>query len=346
MTLVLGVDAGGTRTRAAIADGDGRVWGAAVAAGGNLDDAGPAGAAAAIAEAVQGARMHAGLGQEIFDAVFLGIAGVVSEADRAAVLAAMEPLGLAAPGRIRIDHDCRIALAGGLSGRPGIVLIAGTGSAAFGTDAHGASWRSGGWGALIGDEGSSYGLALDALRAVVRAVDGRGPATGLREALLAELGVADPDVLMHRLHLGGWGRAEIAALAPLVVRAAEEGDAVANEVLDAGVGQLAPMVVAVRDHLRFDGPVEVACVGGLFAAGEPILARLRQALAQRRPDAQHGPNAHRSLDFRLVEPELPPAHGACLLALRCVGTVDADAVRRLGAVRPAAGLPIAPRAEA
>ncbi|MCU1437043.1 MAG: hypothetical protein JWP66_130 [Naasia sp.] len=302
MTLVLGVDAGGTSTRAAIADGSGRILGSGSAGPGNLDDAGPAGTAAAIAEATDAARRAAGIAPgTTFDAAMLGVAGVVSETDRAAVRDAVQSHRLAPAERLEVDHDCRVALAGGLSGRPGIVLIAGTGSAAFGFDAEGQRWRAGGWGGLLGDEGGSYRIAVDALRAVTMAIDGRGPATALTGVLLAALDAADPDDLMHRVHLEGRGRAGIASLAPLVLREAEAGDGVAIDLLDTAAGDLAALVAAVRRRLGFVAPVEAVYVGGLFTA-DAVLRRVRSALAERAPDV------------RLVAPEQDPVVGACLLA--------------------------------
>lgn len=332
MTLVLGIDSGGTSTRAAIADGDGRVLGAASSGGGNIDDVGPDGAAAAIEAAVQGARASAHLEPAAFNAVCLGIAGVVSGADRNVVLAAVEPLRLARREDIRVDHDCRVALAGGLSGRAGIVLIAGTGSAAFGIDQTGKRWRAGGWGALMGDEGGSYSIALHALRGVARAVDGRGDATSLQRDLLAALGAADPDDLLHVLHLEGRGRAQIAALAPLVVRAAVDGDRLAQEVLEAAADELALMVDAVRRNLQFPGPAEVALVGGLFSEDSALVALVSKALE------------HRGSTARLVVPALPPVMGACLLALQSLGQVDDEVVERLRAFSAATWPLIGPAA--
>lgn len=324
MTLVLGIDVGGTSTRAAIADGDGNVLGASTSGGGNIDDVGPDGAATVIDAAVRGARASAQLGSEAFDAVCLGIAGVVSEADRCAVLAAVEPLGLARREDICVDHDCRVALAGGLSGRAGIVLIAGTGSAAFGIDPTGSRWRAGGWGALVGDEGGSYGIALHALRGVARAVDGRGDATSMQHELLAALGAADPDDLLRRLHLEGRDRSQIAALAPIVVRAAADGDRVAQGVLEVAADELALMVEAVRRNLPFRSPVEVALVGGLFSAASALRPLVSSALDRR------------GSTVRLVEPALSPVLGACLIALQSLGPADNGVADRLRALSAAA----------
>lgn len=303
---MLGVDAGGTSTRAAIADRSGRVLGIGTSSTGNIDDQGPAGTARAVAEAVAAARVAAGVDAADFVAAFLGVAGVVSAEDRAALLDALAPLRLAASGRVVVDHDCRVALAGGLSGRPGIVLIAGTGSSAFGCDASGMSWRAGGWGSLIGDEGSGFRIAVDGVRAVAMAADGRGAETSLTRALLSALEVHDPDGLLHRLHLRD-GRSQIAGLAPIVLSEAGAGDPVAGEILVRAMDDLAAMVAAVWSRLVLPVPAEVATVGGLFTAGDVVLAPLREALAQRVPEAV------------LVAPEADPVVGACLLAAQVAG---------------------------
>lgn len=302
MTLVLGVDSGGTSTRAAIADANGVVLGTGAASAGNLDDVGAQATASAIAAAAADALRAAGAVTDDIGAAFLGVAGVVSAADRDAVLDAVAPLSLAPRERTQVDHDCRVALAGALSGRPGIVLIAGTGSAAFGIDAGGARWRAGGWGALLGDEGSSFRIAVQGLRAVSMAADGRGPETSLTPALLGAVGADQPDDLMHRLHVDGLDRSVLASLAPLVLSAATSGDQVAEDILNEAVEQLAQLVATVRGRLTFEAPAPVAYVGGLFNAGEVVLTPLRAALGRLAPDVT------------LTAAETDPVAGACLLA--------------------------------
>lgn len=304
---VLGIDGGGTKTQVAIADEHGRICGTGIGGPSNYDDIGAERTGAHIAEAVARARDDAGITAYSFDAAFLGLAGVVSERDRAAIRGIAHNLGLAPPTRIGVDHDCRIALAGGLSGRPGIVLIAGTGSSCYGMNAAGEDWRAGGWGHLIGDEGSGYWLGIGALTAAVRAFDGRGPATVLRERVMNVFGLADANEVMHRLYVEGLSRAAIASLAPLVLHAAADGDAVASELLQRSADDLAACVVAVAQHLGVAaGPCEVALVGGLFEAGDALAAPLHDALQIQLP-ACH-----------VVRAEQPPIVGACLLAQRLV----------------------------
>ncbi len=305
--FVLGVDGGGTKTQAAILDEGGQVCATGLGGPSNYDDIGLDQARANIAQAVAVARRRGGLDEAPFSAAFLGLAGVVSARDRAAGHTIAADLRLAVPERIGIDHDCRIALAGGLSGRPGIVLIAGTGSSCYGLNAAGENWRSGGWGSRIGDEGSGYWLGLQALISAVRAYDGRGEATRLQADILTTLGLADMNDIMHRLYVDNMARSEIAALGPLVLEAAGTGDGQAKALIGQACADLADCVRAVAGHLGFSGTCEVALVGGLVQ-GDPHFAQtLRGAIQQRLPQS------------RCQRAELPPVLGAGILALQLAG---------------------------
>ncbi len=318
--IFLGIDGGGTKTEAAICDETGRVLGVGQAGGSGIDSAGAERALLAIGEAVEAARRQAGLPAAPFDGVFFGMAGVVSEADRAIVRDIARRLRLG--DCVEVDHDIRIALAGGLSGRPGIALIAGTGSSCFGVNAQGKRWQAGGWGHLISDEGSSYWLGWNAIRLAMGAYDGRWQ-TALLEPVRRQLGLQEMTDIHHRLYTQGVTKAEIAAFAPLVIAAAEAGDAMAQQLLWQGAQELAQMVAAVARHLGWGAaPCEVTLVGGLWRAGEPVTAPFRKALAGLLPLA------------RIVAPELPPVLGACLLALQGAGvTIDEKVRRRLGEPR-------------
>ncbi len=137
MPLVIGVDGGGTRTRAALVTESGQILGLGTAGPSNYDDVGVAVAQSNIGLAVQRAWQQAGLSSRQGDAAFLGMAGVVSSADRATIYRMAAELALAPTPRIHVDHDIRIALAGGLAGQPGIALIVGTGSSCYGRRADG-----------------------------------------------------------------------------------------------------------------------------------------------------------------------------------------------------------------
>jgi len=302
---VLGIDGGGTKTQAAIVDETGRVCGAGLGGPSNYDDVGVATARTNVAQAVNTARHKAGMDTVPFAAVFLGMAGVVSPRDRTVIRNIAHDLDLAPAAQVGVDHDLRTALAGGLLGCPGIVLIAGTGSACYGRNAAGASWRAGGWGHLIADEGSSYWLGVRAIRAAVRAADGRIVRTPLLERVLDHFHLAQIDDIMHYLYVGGPSRAELARLAPLVIDTARAGDPAACELIRRGTQALADCVVAVAKQLDVAArPCDLVLVGGLFRAGAIVVDPLRTAVHDQLPLC------------RISFPELPPVLGACVLALQ------------------------------
>ncbi len=299
---VLGIDGGGTRTRAVILDETERVLGRGESGSSNYDDVGEATAQAHIAQAVEAARLAADLPPGPFDAAFLGLGGIVSPTDRRIIRRIAERLNLAPADKIGVDHDIRIALAGGLRGRPGIVIIAGTGSSCYGRNAEGEAWQAGGWGPLIADEGSGYWLGVQAMKAAMRAFDGRGEPTTLLERVQQHLALADIHDIMHRLYAQGITRAEVAAMAPLVIEAARDNDPVAQAILHRGAEELTLCAQTVARKLRLTAP-EIALTGGLTNAGETFLHPVFEALRRQIPGC------------RPKLPELPPVLGAALLAL-------------------------------
>jgi glucosamine kinase len=296
---VLGIDGGGTKTLATICDLHGSVLGSGQAGASNIDDVGLEIATQNITLAVSKARAEANFAPEPFAAAFLGLAGVVSHQDRQMVLGLARSLELAPI--IEVDHDCRIALAGGLTGREGIVLIVGTGSSCYGRNSIGQTWRAGGWGSLISDEGSGYDIGRQSLIAAVRGIDGRGAKTGLTDLMLRLLGITDPDQILHRLYVTGLSRAEISALAPPVLALAEQGDRIALEILQRGWHQLAECVLAVAKKLELEQS-EVVLVGGISSswARTYIQTAILKSLA----------------NCKITQPEMSPVLGACLLARR------------------------------
>lgn len=300
-----GVDGGGTATRVAIADEHGRVLGQGTAGTSNHDDVPPAEVAENLERALQEALTVASLAtDQRVDSAFLGLAGVVSERDRRRIRSIVASTRLAACPQVEIDHDIRIALAGGLAGRPGVVLVSGTGSSCYGRTADARSWQSGGWGQLLADEGSGYWLGVRGLQAAMRMLDGRMPRSSLAEALLEELEVASGAEVMHRVYVDGMSRSSLAALAPVVLTHAQEGDVACLALVSEGAEELVRCIEAVAHELELAGtPFEVTFTGSILESAplmrEAVSTRLEWVL----------PTA------RLVEPELPPALGACVLAL-------------------------------
>lgn len=205
MSLFCGWDGGGTHTAVLIADASGRQLASAVFGPLNPNGNDPAAVVQTVKDAVafmqrQG-RVHA---------LTVGMAGV-SNAQAARQLTDMIR-GAGYDGMLQLTGDQQIALRGAVRGA-GAVLIAGTGSVCCGRDEAGRDWRTGGFGHLIDDEGSGYAIGRDILQAVVRASDGRGPATVLTEPVMTRTGAADLRALISWLYAPGRDKKDIASLA-------------------------------------------------------------------------------------------------------------------------------------
>jgi N-acetylglucosamine kinase len=205
-----------------------------------------------------------------------------------------------------VTHDARIALAGATGGEPGVVVIAGTGSIAFGENAAGETARAGGWGYIFGDEGGGFDIVRQALRAVLSEHEGWGPRTALTPALLEATGTANANETLHRLYTPDWPKSRVAALAPLVDRITAAGDPVAVAILNNAAHHLAMLAGSVRRQLWNEGePCVLSWVGGVFNSAI-LLERFRMLV---------------QLDGSVVAspPEHSPAVGALLIAWKAAG---------------------------
>ncbi|WNQ10769.1 BadF/BadG/BcrA/BcrD ATPase family protein [Paenibacillus aurantius] len=182
--------------------------------------------------------------------------------------------------RIAGMEDTEAALEGAFAGGPGILVIAGTGSAAAARTEEGRLLSCGGWGPWFGDEGSGYWLGCEALRAAARAADGRGERTRLEELLAERLGLPSfaMEEAVRRLY-GSWGRKEIASLTRQVAEAAAQGDAAALALLEQAAEHLAELAQALH-RASERSLTRVSYVGGVFAIGEPVLGPWRLRLEQ------------------------------------------------------------------
>jgi N-acetylglucosamine kinase-like BadF-type ATPase len=258
----LGVDGGQSSTTALIGDASGRVLGVGRAGPCNHvgAEAGHAKFVAAIGGALSAACDAAQLDLNAlrFRACCFGFSG--GPADKDAITREIVP-----SDSFVIVDDAAIALSGAMAGEPGIIVIAGTGSIAFGRNSAGKTARAGGWGYIFGDEGGGFDLARQALRAALRYEEGWGPATSLHGALLNAVGARDANDVLHRFYTDEFPRPRIAALAMLVDQAAECGDAIARTLLDEAAGNLAALARAVRDQLFIGVDAAPVCpIGGAF----------------------------------------------------------------------------------
>ncbi|MDE2652379.1 MAG: hypothetical protein OXI71_01065 [Gemmatimonadota bacterium] len=262
----IGVDGGGTRSRALVGDADGRELGAADGGPGLIDPADPGRAIRAVTDVARAAAEAAQAALPV-RGMWAGLAGAGQEAARAAVEAGLRDAGLAE--QVAVGTDVEAAHADAFGDGSGMLLVVGTGSVARAVGPGGGVVTVGGWGQLLGDEGSGYRIGLDGLRGAVRASDGREPQTMLTRVLLQATGEAEPRDLV------GWAaratKGEIAALSVLVANAAREGDTVAARVIHRALGAIREHLVAVLEGVAaqqpspgWEGRPAVAMVGGLI----------------------------------------------------------------------------------
>jgi N-acetylglucosamine kinase-like BadF-type ATPase len=325
MRYVIGVDGGQTSTTAVIADETGCLLG--IGHGGPANHIHEPGGVErvqrSLADAIRGAIFMADLQNARIASACLGMTG--SSQQMETICAPIVPTE-----QLIFGHDTRIALYSVTFGRPGVVIIAGTGAAAYGVNSYGEQAQAGGWGYLLGDEGSGYWIAVRALNACCRATDGIEPPTQLLALLLRHLELEDLKQIHARVYSGQMARPDLAALAEIVSRAAAQGDATARMILREAGKELALAVNAVLQRLHIeDQPVTIGTVGGVFRAGRAVLRPFRERVKQVAPQAG------------IMAPRVPAAVGAALMALESIDVPVHDellanvqqALPRLGIVK-------------
>jgi N-acetylmuramic acid 6-phosphate etherase len=280
-TLVLAIEGGGTKTIAWLAAVVGEnqldVLGRGSAGPANIQAVGPAAATENVARAVEAAWQDAGGRRGPVAAACLALAGADRAADRVLWSEWAEQVNLAE--RVEIVNDALPVLAAGTPDGWGVALIAGTGSFAFGRAPGGETARTGGWGYLLGDEGSAYSVALAGLQAATRSADGRGPATLLLDRFLQRLGLARSEELVPAVYTPPFDRRRIAGLADVVTASAAEGDAAAGEIIDRAAESLAELIAVTARKLGIhEQQVPVAYTGGLLLNAAQLRDRLESRL--------------------------------------------------------------------
>ena len=308
--ILLGIDGGGTSTTALLADADGNVLGRGRGGPSNAKAVGEAAARASLSDSISTAFRDAGIAETPADVACLGLAGFDRDEDRKL----LAEWGTRWGRRLMLVNDGELVLAAGTPEGWGVAVIAGTGSIAVGKAPDGRSARAGGWGHLIGDEGSAYRVALDGLRFVVERADGRRDRPqgrdGLTDLLCRGLGVDSAEQIVSELYRPAWDRARIAGLAPLVVEASREDAEVFELICDAGCA-LGEMAVAVATSLQPLShelppyPLPIALAGSFLIATEAVRECLIATLRA---------NAHDCRETLVPE----PATGALILARRAL----------------------------
>ncbi len=296
---VLGIDAGGTKTVCLLADETGAILAEGRGPGANLHTAGKLAVEKVLHEA-----MEAAIGDRAITpaAICLGIAGVDREDEARTVRAIMRRIGF--KSRVLVVNDALIGLVAGARDEPGVAINAGTGSIVYGRNANGEAARAGGWGHMIGDEGSGYWIGRESLAAVMRAADGRGPETHLTAEILTHFGVDDESRLPRIVYDRELPRVSVAALGPIVQRVAGLGDAVATRILERAAEELVLAAQSVVTRLEMRGDAfTFYLAGGVFRVVPWLAEELPKRLVEVAPRSQ----------AQLLREE--PAVGAVWLAL-------------------------------
>ena len=328
MSLVLGVDAGATKTFALVASEDGHILGFGQGGSGNHQVAGLELALAEIRRSSEEALARAGVSPPV-DLSFFGLAGADLPVDFALLTPAVEGMGVAR--QVRIKNDTMVALRAGLKRSWGVVVISGAGFNAGGIGPDGQEVQLPGLGALSGDWGGGGDIAREVIRLICRAWDGRGQPTVLTEMGLAALELPSVEELISQLYQsqlvlseaegfdyypGQFDQRRLLALVPLVFEAAYEGDQVAQDLLVRVGTEVGITANAVIRRLGLETTdVEVVLGGSVFKGKGPLLIdTVTQVVHRVAPQAT------------IVLPEFEPVVGAVFLALEGLGVEVNEAV--------------------
>lgn len=267
-SCVLGIDGGGTHTVALLAEGaTGEVLGRGTGGPSNIQAAGVEAALRELNAAVKSAFADARCERKPVAAACLGLAGIDLSEGLDIIRGWADVVSLAK--KVSVANDATLLFAAGTPEGWGLAIICGTGTIAFTLDRNGKDGRAGGWGYLLGDEGSAWQVGLSGLRAACRSADRAGPPTKLLDAFLANLGTRDPRDFIPATYRGVWDRAAIAGLAPLVVETAQAGDDVAHKLVVHQVTELARTAnAAVEGNNLPKLGLPVAVAGGLIVGSE------------------------------------------------------------------------------
>lgn len=302
MDYVIGVDGGGTKTAALLADGQGNLIVQAVA--------GPTNPNGMTKELVQEAfiALFSSLEEQAPEAypqvssIFAGSAGASNDHNKQML---HDLIQTCAPqnAKIQVEADAVNALYSGTYGKPGIVQISGTGSITYGVNRQLKQDRIGGWGYLFGDEGSGYDLGRQAVAGVLRVEDGRGEDTAMRSLIYAHFGIDQPQDLIQKIYAAPFPKQEIAPLAKIVFAAFAENDSLAGEILKQSARETALSIQILYKRLfRLEEQVDVVLCGGVFSDKDVLPWLIEQEL-------------HDSPECRLVLPKLSPVGGSVIGAL-------------------------------
>ena len=312
--FVVGVDGGGSKTVALIADESGRIHGRGESGSSNYHNVGADAAGGAIKKAVKEAQIQAGLGGKFLSTSVVALAAIDCSNDKKIAQRFVQKTSIARKNFV--VHDSIAAIYASTRGEPGVIVNSGTGSVAAGINRHGQYARAGGWGYILDDEGSGYDIGRKGLNYAFKSLDGRVPATKLVTIFKRFFGVKNLEDALERIYTDGLTVEEIAHLAPFVSKAAHN-DQVSRQIVRAAGVELAKLVCAVSRQLRMTNErFTVTIVGGSFKSGRNLLRPFEASIKKECPHV------------RINKLKIEPVNGAVLLALSVLHNGE-DVIRKL-----------------
>ncbi len=297
---VLGVDGGGTQTTAILVGLDGAVVAEEKSVSTNIQIVGVEKATKTIIKLIFACCKKAGCDINSIKSIVMGLAGAGRLSDKKILLEGLKKSQILLPN-VTVENDARIALEAAFASSYGIVLIAGTGSIALSKDEAGKIFRLGGWGRILGDEGSGYTIGLKALNAAIRAHEGRADKTALLNLALEHFDCKSLDDIVSKIYTGS---ADIAAFAPKVVKASAEFDHVAHNILFSQANELADLVRALIAQMHPRRKMPVALMGGLLETENVYSKMVKERIARSLPQ------------IIIQKPKFPAAFGAAIMGLK------------------------------
>ena len=282
---VIGIDGGGTKTHLLCTSLEGDVLAEVYGGSSNLCSNSEQVVRTNLIELFE--KMYETLGEEVeVLGVCLGTAGLIAKGAKEQLTEMLTSLTKATV--VEVVGDMETALIANIEDEAGVLIISGTGAIGYGMDLNHQTYRSGGWGHLVGDEGSAYWIAMQGLRYALKGYDGRGSETALYEALKKELGVESHQALISMIYQVDFNKMKMAALSRVVAQIADEGDEVARRVLKEAGDELAHLAISVIRKLNFiklDG-FKIICAGSVLVNNDLVRSEFNGKIKLEYPQAQ------------------------------------------------------------
>lgn len=300
MNYLIGMDGGGTKTACIATDFEGNILHQCTGGPSTFLMIGTDQVSETVFNLITECKDKLNCKYEDFKSILLGTTGAGRRSDAEKMESGFNEYaakkGVSLP--FYVESDARIALEGAFSGKPGSILIAGTGSIMFGKDALGNIHRVGGFGRFIGDQGSGYVIGRRGLTLVSKDFDGRGEKTLLTELVKERFGISTPEMLITQIYKNGF---DIASAAPLVIEAAEKGDKLCQKVLDEECDELIEHICSMNKKIN-EKELNLSLIGGIISSDNYFAKMFSEKVAQNTPEV------------KIKAPDYPPAMGAILMA--------------------------------